>query len=306
MQKHTSDQVIVESPDSARREMALTALLGSLREENGGGQIDASWVAACQDASSFDGLFEARRGSRAVGAVWGRLRAGGSAEVLPLWLRPGEEEETARRLLTRLDAYLLASGVRVAFACLPKDERQSARLLAEQGYQQVADMLVMARTTEDVPEFPSHGPPSFCRYQSRDQQRLVEALERTYVDTLDFPLFNGLQDTPDVLARHADVGDSGKDHWWFVRESSRDVGCLLLADHSQQDRCELVYMGIAPDFRGQGWGRRIVDFALSAARAIGRRQMILGVDAENDPAIAVYTSADFLVAGRKAILFKAF
>jgi len=34
--------------------------------------------------------------------------------------------------------------------------------------------------------------------------------------------------------------------------------------------------------------------------------MILGVDSGNDPAIAVYASAAFLAAGRKAVLFKVF
>ncbi len=306
MQKDPSDQVVVESPDSPSCETVLKELVHSLRNERSDDQTCASWKAACQDLPSLDGLFVARRGSRTVGAAWGRLRAGRSAEVLPLWLHPAEKDETARRLLRSLDDYLIEGGIRVAFACLPTDDPQSPGRFHEQGYEQADDMLVMARTTEDLPELPPPDPLSFCRYQPSDQARLVDLLEQTYTDTLDFPVFDGLQDTSDVLARHGDIGDSGRDHWWIVRESDRDVGCLLLADHAKQDRCELVYMGLAPGFRARRWGRRIVVHALSTARAIGRQVMILGVDAGNDPAIAVYASAGFLVAGRKAVLFKVF
>ena len=57
---------------------------------------------------------------------------------------------------------------------------------------------------------------------------------------------------------------------------------------------ELVYMGLVPDARGNGWGRAMVRHAQWLARRRDRSQLVLAVDQKNLPALAMYEAASFV------------
>lgn len=261
-------------------------------------------VEAASDSASHASLLEARRGNQTVGAVWGRILADGTAEVVPPRICAPESEETARVLLRTLEGRLATGQVHAAFVYLPSDDSSSFDMLRHTGYQFVGEMLVMASTIADDSTPPTDQLLSLQQYHASRRRDLLELVNRTYVDTLDFPALSGLRHQGDILARYADTGDSGTTHWWFVRSGDCDVGCLLLADYPQRDRCEMVYTGLVPEARGNGWGHKIVALALRTAREIGRAQMVLGVDAHNDPAISVYASAGFIEQHRRSVLSK--
>lgn len=58
-------------------------------------------------------------------------------------------------------------------------------------------------------------------------------------------------------------------------------------------------MSIIKEFRGQGWGRRLVDAALEVARARGIVKLVLEVFPENGRAIGLYASCGFEIEGYK-------
>lgn len=58
-------------------------------------------------------------------------------------------------------------------------------------------------------------------------------------------------------------------------------------------------MGLLPDFRGRGLGRRLAVETIRAARAAGMERIELEVFASNDRAIALYKSLGFVVEGVK-------
>jgi ribosomal protein S18 acetylase RimI-like enzyme len=58
-------------------------------------------------------------------------------------------------------------------------------------------------------------------------------------------------------------------------------------------------MSILEEFRGQGWGRQLVDGALREARERRIVKVVLEVFPENGPAIALYASSGFEVEGYK-------
>ena len=58
-------------------------------------------------------------------------------------------------------------------------------------------------------------------------------------------------------------------------------------------------MWLLPDFRGQGWGRRLIEAALEAAQARGVRKVELEVFPDNGRAIALYASSGFEIEGVK-------
>jgi putative acetyltransferase len=58
-------------------------------------------------------------------------------------------------------------------------------------------------------------------------------------------------------------------------------------------------MSILKDFRGQGWGRRLIDAALDEARRRGVVKVILEVWPDNGRAISLYASCGFEIEGYK-------
>jgi GNAT superfamily N-acetyltransferase len=90
----------------------------------------------------------------------------------------------------------------------------------------------------------------------------------------------------------------------IVRHADQDVGCLILADHPRYENMELVYMGVVPEGRGQGWGIEVVRHAQRLARRAGRQRLVLAVDASNQPAIRMYASAGFQAWDQRRVYYR--
>ena len=56
-------------------------------------------------------------------------------------------------------------------------------------------------------------------------------------------------------------------------------------------------MSILKEFRGQGWGRQLIDAALDAARSRGVFKLELEVFPDNARAVALYVSSGFEIEG---------
>jgi ribosomal protein S18 acetylase RimI-like enzyme len=69
------------------------------------------------------------------------------------------------------------------------------------------------------------------------------------------------------------------------------AGIVLVARRGWTSR--IAAMGVAPDLRGQGLGRRFLTEAVEEARARGDRAVLLEVIEQNTPAVQLYTSFGF-------------
>ena len=72
--------------------------------------------------------------------------------------------------------------------------------------------------------------------------------------------------------------------------------CGLQREQRQQTRHrgELVHMYVAPWMARQGIGRRLIDTVVRhGVEALGLRQIVLGVMADNEPAVRLYRRAGF-------------
>jgi|SRR5687767_6167000 len=58
---------------------------------------------------------------------------------------------------------------------------------------------------------------------------------------------------------------------------------------------ELTYIGVASDQRGKGLGRKLLDAFIEASRMAGYHSVVLSVEMENMPAIALYEKAGFKI-----------
>ena len=82
-----------------------------------------------------------------------------------------------------------------------------------------------------------------------------------------------------------------------------DAGFLL--GRAVAGEAELLTLAVSPDARRRGLGRNLMSRFLYQARLRGADRAFLEVSAENDPAIALYTSSGFAPVGRRRGYFLA-
>ncbi len=142
-------------------------------------------------------------------------------------------------------------------------------------------------------------------------QAAIELYQRTQADTT--PELNlrpmRLNDVEAVLAveqaiypypwsagNFRDAVRSGNSCWLAEMDGDLLGYAVLLA---AADEAQLLNLGVASVFQRQGWGRRLLEFALAEARRLGTGKMFLEVRPSNLAALALYRRAGFVQVGRR-------
>lgn len=258
------------------------------------------------ELAELGGLFEARRGRELVGAVWAQLTPGKTAILWPPGLAPAEPEMTRRALLDPAVDYLSRHRVTMAQSLLGAQGDHRAAALVEAGFEPLIDLEYLICLEPEFPNARPLSPLQFEPYQESNSRRLADLVEETYIETCDCPPLCGVRETHDVLQGYQATGVFSPERWWFVRRDNRDVGCLLLTDHPEFDYLELLYMGLIPEARGNGWGVEVVRFAQWQTREADRSRLVLAVDADNGPALASYEACGMLCWDRRGVYWRRF
>lgn len=137
-----------------------------------------------------------------------------------------------------------------------------------------------------------------------EMERFGEALDASYVDTLDCPGLCGLRDTRDVLEGHLSTGTFVPELWTLVSFRGRPVGVALFSPIPERRVIELIYIGIAPEVRGGGLGRRLMLHAFRQVAGRPERAISLAVDESNSPALGLYDRLRFQRTARRVALIR--
>lgn len=212
----------------------------------------------------------------------------------------------------------------LAQALLETRETEVARAFRVAGFLQLGDLAYMRRPVQRTPgrlleqaALPAW--PEGMTVRSLDElaragadeaairERLLLALERSYIDTRDCPELCGMRSLEDVLESHRSVGVLDPTLWWLIENRDGPQGCLLLSAAPEQDSVELVYLGLAPAVRGMGLGAKLLAFGLRhlydtvlAPEGVSGHPHVQGtggvtcaVDTRNAPAMRLYRRAGF-------------
>jgi ribosomal protein S18 acetylase RimI-like enzyme len=274
--------------EPAAREGRVNALLDDIRA----GRISA------------DGILAAWRGDRIVGAIFAQTQIGRTAVTWPPSIVAGEPRRTLDSLMQATLRRLADEDVQVVHALLDFSTAEDNDLLCRAGFQRLANLIYLVSETRHFPAVQPKGPLEFENYTPDVHDRLAAIVDATYQDTLDCPALNGVREIEDILSGYRATSGFRPELWMIVRHQDRCVGCLLLADHPEHENCELVYMGILPDARGNGWGVAIARHAQWIARQLDRSRLVLAVDEANLPARNLYTSIGFHGWDRRTVYLK--
>lgn len=283
---------------------ALELVFSDLSREMRTSQLDHLKALQAAGQSTWEGIFEARRGDSLVGAVWINPQPGRAAGLWPPRVVSGESISTAMNLLESAIQWGSQQGMQLVQALLPTDATADAELFQSAGFRHLCDLLYAVCLKESLPTSLPNGSLEYESWSPANQSRFAAILKQTYEQTLDCPAMNGVRSIDDVLAGYRATGVFDPSRWLIVRHQSQDVGCLLLTDHPTAEHWEIVYVGLCPAARGRGWGSELTRHAQWLARQAGRSCLVLAVDAANAPAIAMYVAAGFKSWDQRSVWIK--
>jgi len=253
------------------------------------GSDEATWhafrLAAGGDLEASD-LLVARRDGAIIGAVFASRVPGGVAVVWPPRAvddDPAVEDELANAALKHV------AGARVAQAFLPPEKAGRGAPLLRAGFRHVTRVWEMTARKTPIERSTPATRQMAVRYLDYDPSTFHSTLVRAHNDSLDCPELQGVLSPDEMLAGYRDSAPDPSG-WWLAVADDRPAGVLLLNGE------QLTFLGVVPEWRGRGVGRRLLDLALERADGL-----TLIVDVRNTPAIRLYRSAGLEVVGAREV-----
>lgn len=298
---HSQNTTQINSAAIDELRPALELLLVGSDHQELTAQVDEFLAGVDRGQFSLDGLLVARVNNALIGVVLAVCQPGGTAHVWPPRVVPGAPQETAGALAAACCRWLASSGAAMAQCLTQLEDHASQQILEQAGFERVTDLACWQHTLEEIP--PAVLPEAcdieaFSSANSADFERVMEA---TYIDSQDCVALRGRRSARDNLTSHELVADAGSRHWWLYRRGDEDVGVVLCSDHRDQQMWELLYMGVVPKFRQQGFGLALLCAALRQAREAGAEGFFLAADDANNAAAKLYVACGFSIAFRQRI-----
>ncbi len=289
--------------DVDRQVAALRILLSQFPADEQEARLLDTLAAVNHGALSLTGLWLAELDQRPIGAALVMTQADGVSLVwLPVILIPDEQQTIRSALMTEICRELDGPGIKFGQILLSPEESAACGWLVEYGFESAAELFFLARSLEEGAECSSTPHSDFEIFdEPRNYDRFARLIERTYLDSLDCPRLNGERTGVDAIAGHRLSGQFHPRGWRLYQHDGQDAAVLLLNEHPDQDAVELVYFGVAPEFRGRHWGQRLLADAIELSRSWNRAAIFLAVDAANTFANDLYAAHGFQEVARRVV-----
>lgn len=92
-------------------------------------------------------------------------------------------------------------------------------------------------------------------------------------------------------------------NWLSILRVDEVIAGFAVA-RSTFDEAELMLLAVSPDFRGHGYGRKLLDAVTDEARRRGVSRIYLEMRSDNEHALSLYTNADFVPVGHRARYYR--
>lgn len=252
----------------------------------------------------LSGLWIAARKRRIIGAMLTQVLAGRAIAIWPpVIARAWRAASLASSMIREALRVSEARGIRLAQALVDDNQpKQTGLDLTRGGLPYVTDLLYLGRPTSNPlpvpPEIPNL---EWQGYRPDRHDHFARMLERSYEGSLDMPELVGLRSLDDVMQGHRARGSFDPERWrlGFLAGQAEPVAVLLLLAGSEST-WEVSYLGLAPEARGRGLGRRVLAHALERARPQAHR-LELAVDVRNLPADRLYQRCGFHAFERRKV-----
>ncbi|MGV3485655.1 MAG: GNAT family N-acetyltransferase [Planctomycetaceae bacterium] len=218
-------------------------------------------------------------------------------------------------VLTPLRSRLHAAGTR--FLQAAAESPSHGHRLGHLGFTHLADLAFLVLETEHF-ALAQTSVAAGSRFQTvgADPAQIAAACElaaETFVGTQDCPRLSDFRSTADIVESYRLSALFDPQLWRVLLCDDEPIGCLFLTQHraangaSQEGvlgaagAVEISYMGLLPQSRGRGFGQQILDEAARIAASLQAPRMVLAVDRQNSPAIALYRRRGWVEAAQESV-----
>ncbi len=252
-------------------------------------------------ARPIDLLFGAYQGDELLGACLALESPGAAAlVVISRELETAAQRRANVAALKALQTAAWQRSIAVLEALATPGSRVLGGIFRDAGFQYLTRLVYLRRESTKYRRVAgAAGNLEWIPYTPSREALFREALERTYVQTLDCPELTNLRPTADVLAGHRATGIFDADLWRVAMRGKEPVGVMLLNRIPTEPALEVVYMGVAQVARGTGVADALLQWAVETVTRVGDVDVALAVDANNIPARRLYERWDFVETGAR-------
>lgn len=282
---------------------ARAAIVDSLSGDNNFrlGPLDALVVGVKVDPKENKQPTDLDKSGKVVAAAWAQPQSGNAANFWPpeSLAKELDDDLWALKLLEVAISQVDAAGIATSQILFETGDHPSKLAFEKVGFAPIAELEYLtyavgkdAKQKQTTNQAPS--PLDFEPYDESNYRRLARLVESTYEASLDCPALTGQRKIDDTLTGYQSTGNYRPENWFFVQHAGEDIGVLLLAEHELAEQYELVYMGLKPEARNQGYAKPIIEHAKQTATLAGADQLMVAVDVNNLPAKKAYERAGLL------------
>ena len=261
---------------------------------------------------SLDNCLVCRKAGRIAGVLLLVNQSDGTVYVWPAetlgGLNPQDNVDIRRALYREATRVVDAPENWIGQSLLETDQEEQSRELAENGFAKLTDLVFMNRPVplasgasgqSKLPNSEAWISEAFDEASNgADFARLVE---QTYESTCDCPELNGSRNGWESLESHRQSGLHSPELWRLFRHEGQPAALLLLTEHPPEAVWEVVYFGVAPRFRGMGFGQRVLEAGIDLAQRNEVLEIVLAVDVRNSPAMRLYEQLNFKQFDRRIV-----
>ena len=130
-------------------------------------------------------------------------------------------------------------------------------------------------------------------YSEKNHHLFAETIEKTWIDSLDCPELPEVRSVEETIEGYKAAGRFTPSCWSLMVYDSEPIGVSLLSPLHAAGSIELTYAGVIPDFRHRGFGKIMLNRAISLSAIEGYKIITLAVDENNTYASKMYCDAGF-------------
>ncbi len=266
-------------------------------------QFVARLADACVDLGDLFGAFD-KRGAPAAAVLY-LIRSGRLAMV---YCSPCDQPSQVRPLSAAVGqglSQIAPDRALLAQAILPPGQALTAQALTAAGFDRLCEMHYLeCRLKRPTGPPPASAGASLESWSDASADRFITAVRGSYEQTLDCAALHGIRPVGEVLCGYRSHGSFDPSLWALLSVEGEPAGVVLMNRVPQAAAMELVYLGLAPRWRGRGWGRWLLQHALNQAGSRGYRLIQLAVDARNGPGMGLYRSFGFDQTASRVVMIR--